>query len=137
MTFDRIGRLALTVGLGLGVVACAGLPLPLGNTAVGPCTLKVTADERGQWRVLQPPYRVRVGPRNEPTALIFSGTGWTQMDVRLEQHGSGVTNGGTLTQEDVLGETTGFSLDHPGRWQVRLSDDVSGCMHEFVVDVGP
>lgn len=121
--------------LSLAVVGCFG-----GSAVgIGPCTLRVTADEQGQWRVLEEPYSVRMSrpdqvPSHGHTALIFSGTGWHQMEVVL-RHASRTSNTGRLTSQDIQGETTGFPLDQPGTWEVQLSDEVTGCRRAFAVEV--
>ena len=109
------------------------------EVAVGPCTLKVSADEQGQWRVLQqPPFTVHLGTGasralNGPSALIFGGQGWQRMSV-LMRHTSGEQISGTLAGRDVTDESTGFGLTRPGQWQVQLSDPVAGCQRVFVVE---
>jgi hypothetical protein len=70
-----VGR--LPVVLALVIAGCFGGA----EVAVGPCTLKVSADEQGQWRVLeQPPFTVHLGTpasqvNNGPSALILVGRG--------------------------------------------------------------
>ena len=120
----------------------AGTPAPVSNP--GTCTLTISADEQGVVRVLQPPYSVRLGPRADPLdrrgidppALIFSGTGWTEMNVEA-RHTSGFKTGGLITRQDMREGHMGISLDRPGQWQLRISDRVSGCRQEFVVEMVP
>lgn len=104
-----------------------------GDSAVGPCTVQIS--EQGL-NVLEPPYRVRLGPASDPTVLFVSGTGWMQADIVL-RHSSGYENSWRLTRQDIDGKTTGFPVNQAGQWQVRLSDPVSGCVHEFAVEVVP
>jgi hypothetical protein len=128
-----VGRLAIV--LSLVIAGCFGG----GEVAVGPCTLKVSADEQGQWRVLeQPPFTVHLGTaasqvNNGPSALIFGGQGWQRVNV-LMRHASGEQVTGTLTGRDVTSESTGYGLTRPGQWEVRLSDPVAGCQRVFVVE---
>jgi hypothetical protein len=128
MTQHRLlATLAATVGIVLS--GC------FGDSALGPCTLQLTARDHGQ-RVLEPPYRVHLGPASDPAVLYVSGTGWMQADIVL-QHSSGYENGWQLTRQDIDGNTTGFPINQAGRWQVRMSDPVSGCAREFAVEVVP
>ena len=93
------------------------------------------ANEQGQ-RVLERPYRVRLGPGSNPTVLYVSGTGWMQANI-VFQHSSGYENSWQLTQQDITGNTTGFPVNQAGQWQVRMSDPVTGCVQEFAVEVVP
>ena len=52
------------------------------DSAVGPCTLQLKANEQGT-AVLEPPYRVRLGTGSDPTVLFVSGTGWMQANIVL------------------------------------------------------
>ena len=97
---------------------------------------QIRADEQGIGHVLEPPYSVRLGPASEPTALIFSGTGWTQMNVEL-RHGAAFEKDDQLTRLEIIEESSGFTLDRLGQWRVRLSDPVTGCAQEFAVEVVP
>ena len=106
-----------------------------GDSAVGPCTVQIKANEQGE-RVLEPPYRVRLGPGSNPTVLFVSGSGWMQANIVL-RHDSGFENSWQLTRQDINGETTGFPVNRAGQWQVRMSDPVSGCVQEFAVEVVP
>ena len=119
----------------LGITASFVLFGCFGDSAVGPCTLQVRDREQGR-RVLEPPYRVRLGPGSNPTVLFISGTGWMQANVVL-RHSSGFENNWQLTREDIDRETTGFPVNRAGQWQVRVSDPVSGCVQEFAVEVVP
>jgi hypothetical protein len=107
--------------------------------ATGPCTLKVSADEQGQWRTMeQPPYTIHLGTpasqvTNGPSALIFGGEGWQRVEL-LMRHASGEQVSGMLTGKDVSSESTGFPLPKPGQWEVNLSDPVSGCQRVFTVE---
>ena len=123
--YKLLNALAITVGFVL-----AGC---FADSAVGPCTLRIKANEQGQ-RVLEPPYRVRLGPGSDPTVLYVSGTGWMQANI-VFRHSSGYENSWQLTQEDITGNTTGFPVNRAGQWQVRMSDPVSGCVQEFAVEV--
>jgi len=105
------------------------------DSAVGPCTLQIKANEQGQ-RVLEPPYRVRLGTGSDPTVLFVSGTGWMQANI-VFRHSSGYENGWQLTRQDIIRETTGFPINQAGQWEVRLSDPISGCVREFAVEVVP
>ena len=128
-----VARLAIVFSL--VIAGCFGGA----EVAMGPCTLKVSADEQGQWRVLgQPPFIIHLGDsasqaRNGPSALIFGGQGWQRVDL-LMRHASGEQVTGMLTGRDVTDESTGFTLPRPGQWEVRLSDPVAGCQRVFVVE---
>ena len=106
-----------------------------GDSVVGPCTLQIKVNEQGH-RVLEPPYRARLGPGSNPTVLFVSGSGWMQANIVL-RHDSGYENSWQLTRQDITGETTGFPVNLAGQWQVRMSDPVSGCVQEFAVEVVP
>jgi hypothetical protein len=107
--------------------------------AIGPCTLKVSVDEQGDWRTMeQPPYTIHLGTpasqvTNGPSALIFGGNGWQRVDL-LMRHASGEQVTGTLTGRDVSDESTGFPVPRPGQWEIRLSDPVVGCQRVFIVE---
>ena len=103
------------------------------DSAIGPCTLQIKANEQGH-RLLEPPYRVRLGPGSDPTVLYVSGTGWMQANI-VFRHSSGYENSWQLTQQDITGNTTGFPVNRAGQWQVRMSDPVTGCVQEFAVEV--
>ena len=105
------------------------------DSALGPCTLQIMARDDGQ-RVLEPPYQVQLGSASDPTVLFVSGTGWMQANIVL-RHSSGYENGWQLTRRDIIEETTGFSVNQAGQWQVQLSDPVSGCARAFAVEVVP
>ena len=105
------------------------------DSVVGPCTLQIKANEQGH-RVLEPPYRVRLGPGSDPTVLFVSGTGWMQANI-VFRHSSGYENGWQLTRQDINDETTGFPVNLAGQWHVRMSDPVSGCVQQFAVEVVP
>jgi hypothetical protein len=128
-----VSRLAIV--LSVVIAGCFGGE----GSAIGSCTLKVSADEQGQWRVLeQPPYTIDLGTpasqaRNGPSAVIFGGTGWQRVDV-LMRHASGAQVAGSLTDSDVRNESTGFTLPQAGQWEVRLSDPVAGCQRVFVIE---
>ena len=128
-----MGRLAIVFTL--VIAGCFGGA----EVAVGPCTLKVSADEQGQWRVLeQPPFTVHLGTpasqaRNGASALIFGGQGWQRVEVVM-RHASGEQNTGTLTNQDMTDESMGFGVTQPGEWEVRLSDPVAGCQRVFIVE---
>ena len=98
----------------------------LGDSAVGPCTLRVAVLHEGGIgsTALTPPYRVGRTQR-----VIYSGDGWTQMNVERRGPLGNVTRGRLDARERELG----FQFDRPGTWQVRLSDPVSGCVREFAV----
>jgi len=121
----------------------AGTPAPVSNR--GTCTLTISADEQGVVRVLQPPYSVRLGPRADPLdrrgidppALIFSGTGWTEMNVELMHQGLDLPRKGRLTLRTITDGSRRFTVEFSGQWQARLSDRVSGCVQEVVVKVVP
>ena len=121
----------------------AGTPAPVSNP--GTCTLTISADEQGVVRVLQPPYSVRLGPRADPLdrrridppALIFSGTGWTEMNVELMHQGLDLPRKGRLTLRTITDGSRRFTVEFSGQWQARLSDRVSGCVQEVVVKVVP
>jgi len=121
----------------------AGTPAPVSNP--GTCTLTISADEQGVVRVLQPPYSVRLGPRADPLdrrgidppALIFSGTGWTEMNVELMHQGLDLPRKGRLTLRTITDGSRRFTVEFSGQWQARLSDRVSGCVREVVVAVVP
>ena len=49
------------------------------DSALGPCTVRISANEQGK-RVLEPPYTVRLGPGSNPTVLFVSG-------IRLDASG--------------------------------------------------
>ena len=123
--YKLLNALAITAGFVL-----AGC---FGGSAVGPCTLQIEANEKGH-RVLEPPYSVRLGPGSDPTVLYVSGTGWMQANI-VFRHSSGYENSWQLTRQDITGNTTGFPVNRAGQWQVRMSDPVSGCVHEFAVEV--
>jgi hypothetical protein len=107
-----------------------------GDSALGPCTLRITARDSGGQRVLEPPYEVRLGSASNPAVLYVSGTGWMQANIVL-RHSSGYRNGWQLTRQDITQETTGFPVNQAGQWQVRMSDPVSGCAQQFAVEVVP
>ncbi len=116
----RLAALAITVGFVLG--GCSG------DIAVGPCTFRVSTDGLGN-TALKPPYRVSL-----KRDLRFSGDGWTEMKVEA-RNSSGVETGGVITRQDMRDGLMGISLDRPGVWQLRISDRVSGCRQEFVVEM--
>jgi hypothetical protein len=118
---------ALAITIGLVLAGC------FADSALGPCTVQISANEKGK-RVLEPPYTVRLGPGSDPTVLYVSGSGWMQADIVL-RHSSGYENSWQLTQEDITGNTTGFPVNQAGQWQVRMSDPISGCVQEFAVEV--
>ena len=123
--YKLLSALAITIGFVL-----AGC---FADSAVGPCTLQIEANESGH-RVLEPPYSVRLGPGSDPTILYVSGTGWMQANI-VFRHSSGYENSWQLTRHDITGNTTGFPVNRAGQWQVRMSDPVSGCVQEFAVEV--
>ena len=133
---QRVGFIAVAI-----VFIVAGC---LGASAPRPCTLKVSADEQGVRRVLEPPYKAHLVTATGPVVLLLSGAGWSQMDVTL-RNGSGPERSNQLTRENIeanalmrdTNDARGFSLDGPGQWQVRLSDPVSGCVSAFTVEVVP
>lgn len=118
---------ALAITVGFVLAGC------FADSAVGPCTLRIEANEQGH-RVLERPYRVRLGAGSDPTVLYVSGTGWMQANI-VFRHSSGYENSWQLTQQDINGNTTGFPVNRAGQWQVRMSDLVTGCVQEFAVEV--
>ena len=117
-----LAGLAITVGFVLG--GC------FDDLSVGPCSFRVSTDGLGG-TALTPPYRVAL-----ERDLLFSGDGWTEMNVEA-RHTTGFETGGLITRQDMREGHMGISLDRPGKWQVRISDRVSGCRQEFVVEMVP
>ena len=123
MTRHRLlAALAITVGFVL-----AGC---FGDSALGPCTLQVAVlHDGGGSTALTPPYMVGRAQR-----VIYSGDGWTQMNVELRGPLGSVTRGQLDAQSVRKRDQNGSQFDRPGTWQVRLSDPVSGCVREFAVE---
>src|SRR6185503_233267 len=104
----------------LAITVCFVLAGCFADSAIGPCTLQIKANEQGH-RLLERPYRVRLGPGSDPTVLYVSGTGWMQANI-VFRHSSGYENSWQLTQQDITGNTTGFPVNRAGQWQIRMSD---------------
>ena len=59
------------------------------------------------------------------------------MNVELSHQALDLPRKGRLTQRTIRDGSRRFTVEFSGQWQARLSDRVSGCVEEVVVEVVP
>lgn len=99
------------------------------------CTLTVVTDTPAGRQPVEPPYVVALrAPGNDPpTAIGFTGTGWTKVDITQISPDGVVVD--TFRGDGVDDRGVIFPTDLPGVWTFRLVDLNVRCVREVKITV--
>ena len=125
-------RLAIGLALWFGLAGCAQAERLLQPDQ---CTLGVTTDTFDGKVPVEPPYTLTLATPgvDPPTAIGFTGTGWTTVDITQISPDGVVVD--TFRGNGVDDRGVVFPIDRPGQWTFRLIDQNVGCVREIKVIV--